>query len=210
MRYIVPLTLLSAITLTPVIVIALRVRAPSDPAHAKAALTAGWAMLAVAYFGQLVLVGGASAMARGRPSQLRALGGGLAQLIGAIVPCLLAAVSIAIGALALVVPGVVLLVLLSLTGASCERGARARLADSIAVVRQHLAAVTLVTLGMLAIDVAIGLVAHRLLVARIPPHPTPAQLAFARTFVRSIAVALVVASPLPATLLATIRASAER
>jgi hypothetical protein len=209
LRYIGPLTALSAIALCPLLLVALRVRAPHDPPGVKPILALGWTMLATAWLGQLVLVGGASAMTRGHPSQLRAFGGGLVQLIRAIVPCLVAAASIAIGCLALVVPGLVLLVLLSLTGASGERGARARLVDSIAVVRQHLGAVALAALGMFAIDVAIGLVAHRLLVAPIPPHPTPAQLTFARTFVRAIAIALVVASPLPATLLATIRARAS-
>ena len=209
LRYIAPLTALSALVLSPLLLAALRTRAPHDQPGANTILALGWTMLATAWLGQLVLVGGASAMTRGRPSQLRAFGGGLVQLVRAIIPCVLAAASIAIGGLALAVPGVALLVLLSLTGASRERGARARLADSIAVARKHLPAVALVVAGMLAIDAAIGLVAYRMLVAPRPPHPTPAQLTAARDFVRAIAIGLVLASPLPATMLATIRTRAE-
>lgn len=212
LRYAVPLTMLSAIALSPVIIAALRVRAPLHPAGANAALSAGWAMLAVAWLGQLVLVGGASAMTRARPSPLSQLGafrGGLAQLVRAIVPCLTAAVVIAIGSLALVVPGLVLLVLLALTGASRERGVPAALVDSIAVTRTRLPAVALTVVAMLAIDLAIGVAAYRAFVVPLPRQPAPAQLAALPHFLRAMALALVVVSPLPATVLATTRTRAE-
>lgn len=212
LRYIVPLTLLSAIALAPVIAIALRVRAPLHPAGISAALTAGWAMLALAWLGQLVLVGGASAITRARPAPLSQLGAfrdGLAQLVQAIVPCLTAAVTIAIGSLALVVPGLVLLVLLALTGASRERGVPAPLVDSIAVTRTRLPAVALTVAAMLAIDVAIGVAAYRAFVVPLPRHPAPAQLAALPHILRMMALALVLVSPLPATVLATIRARAD-
>jgi hypothetical protein len=212
LRYLIPLTLLSAIALAPAIVIALRVRAPLDQAGANAAVIAGWEMLAIAWFAQLVLVGGAAAVTRAQPpqlSQLGALRGGLVQLVRAIVPCLAAAVAIAIGSLALAVPGLALLVLLALTGASRERGLPAPLVDSIAVARQQLPAVALTVTAMLALDAAIGLAAYRLFVVPLPRQPSPAQLAAVRHFVHAIAIALVVVSPLPATVLATIRARAE-
>ena len=205
LRYVVPLTLLSAIALSPVIAAALRTRAPVDPAGAKAVLALGWVMIALAWFGQLVLAGGAAAITRDRPSQLRALGAGFVQLVRAIVPCRAAATAIAIGGLALAVPGLVLIVLLALTGASPVRGVAASLADSIAVARKHLPTVAFATAAMIAIDVAIGLVAQRAFAAPLPRPPAPAQLAQYRHFVRVIALALVLASPLPATLLATIR-----
>ena len=212
LRYIVPLTLLSAIALAPVITIALRVRAPLNPAGVTAALSAGWAMLALAWLGQLVLVGGASAITRARPaplSQLGALRGGLAQLVRAIVPCLTAAAAIAIGGLALVVPGLVLLVLLALTGASRERGVPAPLVDSTAVTRTQLPAVALTVAAMLMIDAVIGVAAYRAFVVLLPRHPTPAQLAALPHVLRVMALALVLVSPLPATVLATIRARAD-
>jgi hypothetical protein len=203
LRYIVPLTLLSSIALAPIVVIALRTPQPLDVAQARATLALGWRLIAFAWLGQLVLVGGASVMI-GAPSQLGALGGGLLHLLRAIVPCLAAAAAIAIGSLALVVPGLMLLVLLALTGASHERGVPARLADSIAAVRPQLIAVALAVAGMLAIDAAIGMLAQRLLVGSLPRRPPPAQLAQVRQFVQAIALALVVVSPLPATVLAVL------
>lgn len=213
LRYLVPLTLLSVIALAPIVVIALRTPVPLDHAAARATVALGWKLIALAWLGQLVLVGGASAVI-GATSQLGALGGGLVHLVRAILPCLAAAVAIAIGGLALVVPGLVLLVLLALTGASRERGVPARLLDSIAVARGRLAgteqspayrvllAVALAVAGMLAIDAAIGLVAQRALVPQLPRRPAPGQLAATRQLVHAIAIALVVASPLPATVLA--------
>lgn len=209
LRYAVPLTLLSAVALSPIIAAALLTRAPVDPAGAKAVLTLGWVMIAFAWFGQLVLAGGATAMTRATPSQLRALGQGFVQLVRAIVPCLAAVTAIAIGGLALAVPGLVLVALLALTGASPARGVLASLADSIAIARKHLPAVVLATAAMIAIDLAIGLVAQRAFTAPLPKPPSPAQLAQYRHFVRVVALALVIVSPLPATVLATIRTRAS-
>ncbi|HEY0482533.1 MAG TPA: hypothetical protein VGD37_33660 [Kofleriaceae bacterium] len=204
-----PLTLLSAIALSPLIALALTTRAPADLAGAKAAVTRGWTLLAFAWLAQLMLVGGASAILAAPRSQLRALGAGVVQLVRAIVPCLIAAAAIAIGSLALVVPGLVLLVLLSLTGASRERGLPAPLLDSISAARRQLPAVILAVAALFAIDALIGVMAHHAFIAALPPKPTPAQLAGARDFVRAIVIALVVLSPLPATVLAALRARLE-
>jgi len=215
LRYVVPLTLLSAVALAPVIALALRVRAPLDQAGAGAAVTVAWEMLGIAWLGQLVLVGGAAAVTCGpgsqasQVSQLRALRTGLVGLARAIVPCLAAAAAISFGCLALVVPGLALVVLLALTGASRQRGVPAALVDSIAVARAQWPAVAIAVASMLALDAAIGFCAHRGFVAGLPRQATPAQLATVRHFVRAIALALVVISPLPATVLAMIRARAE-
>jgi hypothetical protein len=212
LNHAVPLTLLSAIALSPLLLVALRVRIPADAAAAKSVLALGWMLLAVAWLGQLVLVGGVSA-AVGAPSQLRALGAGFMQLLRAVVPCLIAALAVVLGTLALVVPGPVLLVLLSLTGASRERGVPAPLLDSIAAARRQLPAVVVAVAAMLALDAAIGLVAYRVLIASLPAKAVPLQLMAARSFVRAIVLALVVASPLPAAVLALLHArgpTAER
>jgi hypothetical protein len=212
LRYLVPLTLLSAIALSPVIAIAVRARVPVDQPSANALLATGWQLLAIGWFGQLVLVGSAAAITGARPprpSQLHAFGGGLGQLVRAIVPCLAAVVVIAIGSLALVVPGLLLLVLLALTGASTARGLPAPLTDSIAIARAQLPAVALTVAAMLALDAAIGLAAYRGFVIGLPRQATPAQLAAVRQFVRAIALALVLVSPGPATVLAKIHARAR-
>ena len=209
LRYFVPLTLLSAIALSPLIALALATPAPADLAGVRRVLMHGWTLVAIAWPGQLVLVGGAAAVTRGPRSQLGALGSGLVQLVRAAVPCGVAAAAVAIGCLALAVPGPILLVLLALTGASRERGLPAPLVDSIAAARRQLPAVAVAVAALVAIDAAIGLGAFRAFVAPLPPRPAPAQLAVIRGFVRAIALALVVASPLPATVLATIRARGE-
>jgi hypothetical protein len=210
LRYLVPLTLLSAIALSPVIALALAAPVPADLAGVRPVLRLGWILLAAGGLGQLVLVGGASAMTGAPRPQLGALGAGLVQLVRAVLPCAVAAAAIAIGSLALVVPGALLLVLLALTGASRERGLPAPLVDSIAAARRQLPAVALAVAALIAIDAAIGLAAFRACVPPIPARPTPAQLAGARAFVRAVVLALVIASPLPATVLATLRARAAR
>ncbi|HEU4727296.1 MAG TPA: hypothetical protein VFT22_05395 [Kofleriaceae bacterium] len=213
LRYLVPLTLLSAIAFSPVIAIAARVGVPVDRPGASATLGIGWALLAIAWPCQLVLVGAASAIAGARPprrSQLHAFRAGLRQLVRAIVPCLAAVAVIAIGGLALVAPGVLLIVFLSLTGAGRARGLPGPLTESVAIVRMRLPVVALAVAATLAIDAAIGLGAYGGLVGALPRPPSPAQLAHVRSFVRAIALGLVLWSPLPATLLATIRARAER
>jgi hypothetical protein len=209
-RYIVPLTLLSAIALSPLIVLAARVRAPADAAAIRPVIQLGWTLLATAWLGQLLLVGGAAAMLTKPPSQLRAFTRGFLQLIRAVLPCLVAALAVAIGSLALAVPGLVLLVLLSLTAASRERGLPAPLLDSLAAARRQLPAVALAVLALFALDATIGLVAYRAVLVPLPAKPTPLQFAAVRDFVRAIALALVVLSPLPATVLATLSARAAR
>jgi hypothetical protein len=207
--HIVPLTLLSAIALSPLVALAARVHAPADAAAARPVIQLGWTLLAVAWLGQLLLVGGAAAMLTDPPSQLRAFTRGLLQLIRAVLPCLVAALAVAIGSLALVMPGLMLLVLLSLTAASRERGLPAPLLDSIAAARRQLPAVALAVLALFALDAAVGLIAYRAFLAPLPAKPSPTQLAAVHDFVRAIALVLVILSPLPATVLATLRARAQ-
>ncbi|HEX4419833.1 MAG TPA: hypothetical protein VH165_18090 [Kofleriaceae bacterium] len=240
-RYLVPLTALSAVALAPVLAIALRVSPPADQAGASAILRTGWGLLVIAWLGQLALVGAAAAIARdhrselgglgglgglgelgglgglgglgqlGQLGQLGALGRGLVQLARAVVPCLAAAAAIALGCLALVVPGLVLIVVLALIGASPTPGvtALAALADSIAAARRRLPAVAITVAGMLALDVAIAGVAQHLLVVTLSRPPAQAQLAALPRFVHVVALALVVTSPIPASVLAVIRRRAD-
>jgi hypothetical protein len=208
LSYLVPLTLLSALALSPLVVLALGAHAPADPAAARPVIQLGWMLLAVAWLGQFILVGGAAAMLTEPRSQLRAFTRGLLQLLSAVVPCLIAALAVAIGSLALVLPGLVLLVLLSMTGASRERGLPAPLLDSLAASRRQLPAVALAVLALFALDTVIGLVAYRAFLAPLPARPTPLQFAAVRSFVRAIALAVVVLSPLPATVLASLHARA--
>ena len=205
LRYAAPLTALSAVALAPVIALALRAQVPVDAASSNAMVARGWAMIALAWLGQLVLIGGATAVTTARPSQLAAFTRGLVRELRAIVPCLAAIAAIAVGCLAGIVPGVVLIALLVLTGASEQRGLPAPLVDSIGFARRHLAVVALAAGAMLALDLAIGVVAQLAFARPLARPPAPGQLVAVRQFVRVIAIALVVASPLPATVLAAIR-----
>jgi hypothetical protein len=209
LRYLVPLTLLSAVALSPVIASAFTTRAPVDAASASATLPRGWLLLAIAWPCQMVLVGGTAAVARDRPSQLGALGAGLCQLARAILPYLAALAAIAIGSLALAVPGVLLFVLLAPIGASRARGIAAALTETIAATRKQLVVATLAVLAMLALDLAISVAGYRALIGPVGRHPTPAQLAAVRSSVRAIALVLVVVSPWPATVLAMLHRRGE-
>jgi hypothetical protein len=209
LRYLVPLTLLSAIALSPLLYLAMTARIPADATAAAALRRLSWELVALAIVPQLVLVGAAAPITRNRPSQLRALASGLTGLLAALLPCIAAVAAIALGILALVVPGLILLPLLALTGASTERGIRARLLDSITIARRNLRPVVLTVLALLAVDVAIGVFAHLQFSVPFPKRPSPAQLTAARHVIQSIAVALVVVSPLLATVLAMIRRSSD-
>jgi hypothetical protein len=209
LRYLVPLTLLSAIALSPVLYLALTARIPADATAAAALRRLSWELVVLAIVSQLVLVGAAAPITRNRPSQLRAFTSGLVALLTAIAPCIAAVAAIALGILALVIPGLVLVPLLALTAASTERGIRARLLDSIAVARCQFRTVVLAVLALVALDAAIGLFAHVQFSVPFPKRPSPAQLTAARQVLQAVALALVIISPLPATLLASIRRPSE-
>jgi len=210
LRYVVPLTILSAIALAPILWIALTTSPPADLVRARHQIRVAWLLAACAWTCQLWFVAAVAptvrAVADGRPvTQLRALVGGIASLLRGIVPCAIAICAIVIGSLALVAPGVMLLVLLSLTGASEQLDAPlpAPLADSIAVAREQLTRITLVVLAIIVADVAIAYAAQLALVPAIAKKVGPAKLVPIRTFVRTVALALVAVSPVAACALAS-------
>lgn len=205
LRYIVPLTLLSAIAFGVVGVIAVRIGGAQDLVAARAQVRLGWVLVGVAWILQLVLVAGVapavrSVASRDRMSQWSAFRSGLAAMVRGILPCLAAVIAIAIGSLALVIPGLLLLVALAMTGASERLGEPlpVPLIDSATAARRGFVRVAVVVGLMLAIDVAIGGIAQLAIVHALKPPMTTAALVATRTFVREIAVALIVLSPLPA------------
>jgi hypothetical protein len=204
-RYLVPLAVLSVISFLPLLAFALRLQPPADIAHARMMLRLAYVLAIVGWIPLLVLVGGAAAAVDGG-SQLHVLQAGLAQLVRAIVPCVVAAMAIVIGGLALVVPGLALVVLLSLTGASRARGLPAPLTDSVTAVRANLGAVLTVIAVTIVVGAAIVYVTQRTVVALpLPSKPTPAQLLAFPRFVRIALGALVLAAPVPAIALAAIQ-----
>lgn len=223
MRYVVPLTLLSALAFVPLVWLAFRAGIATDLPKARAQLRLAWVIAALAWACQLWLVAGVAPAVRGvwrgEPlSQLRAFTLGLAGLARGLVPCLIAVVAVGLGGLALVVPGAVLLVLFALTGASAQlagsppRGDRdgpdtaaptAALADSAAIARGRFVHVAVLAFAIIAIDLAIAFALQAQLVPRIAGKVTPAQLEPIRTFVRSVPLALALVSPIAACALAS-------
>lgn len=208
LRYLVPLTLLSVVAFAPLILLALRVQVPANGKQAAIALRYAWVFAGCSLVPLFLLVGGVAPAVRGMVSgaprsQLGVLGGGLAGLARALVPTLLAAAAIAMGSLAVVVPGLILIVLLSLGGASGLDGGPARLADSIAIARTRFLPVMGVLLAMLAVQAIAILVLSRQLVP-LPKAPTPEHLAGFRQLVRVTVVGIVLAAPIVAVVLATI------
>ena len=211
LRYLAPLTILSAIVMLPVAWIALHVHAAADLVEAHGQLLRGWELAASAWIFQIVLVGAAApavrAIAAGKPlSQLAAFASGARGLVRAVVPCTIAVLAVMIGGLALVVPGLVLLAMLAMTGASDELGTAlpAPLLDSVAVARASLRTIAIVVGAILALDLAIALGAQLALVHALPKKPPIALLVPSRTYVRVVACALIALSALPACALASV------
>jgi hypothetical protein len=208
-RYVVPLTVLSVIAFVPLLWIASRVGLAADLPRARAQVRIGWALAAVAWCCQLWLVAGVApavrSVGRGEPiSQLRAFSDGLRGLARGLLPCLIAIVGVGLGGLALVVPGVLLLVLFALTGASDRLGEppAVALADSVAVVRANLTRVALIVAAIIVVNLAITFVLQWQLVPFITKKVAAAKLAPIRTFVRTVPLALAVLSPVAACALA--------
>jgi hypothetical protein len=205
LRYLVPLTILSAVALAGVAVIAWRIAPAHDLADARGQLRLGWVMVGVAWIAQLLLVAGVAPAVRGvatgqAPSQLRALARGLVGLARGVVPCAVTVAAVVIGGLALVVPGLVLLVLFAMTGASERIGEPlpAALTDSAAVAKRLGAPLILLVVLVVVVDVAIGGVAQLAIVHALKKPATTDALAATRVFVRAVAIALIAWSPLAA------------
>jgi len=213
-RYLVPLTMLSVIAFSPLVLIALRVPVPGNAKQAQIALNYAWVLAGCSVIPLFLLVGGVAPAVRGIAdgaprSQLAVLGAGLVGLARTAVPCLLTVAAIAIGGLACVVPGLVLLVLLALTGASVEDGAPARLTDSIAIARTRVLPIIGVIVVMLAVQATAIFVLSRPLVP-LPKKPPPEHLAAFRQLVRITVAGIALAAPIAAVALAAIHARARQ
>ncbi|MBA3454373.1 MAG: hypothetical protein H0T42_14870 [Deltaproteobacteria bacterium] len=207
-RYLVPLTLLSVIAFAPVILLALRVPVPANGKQAVIALRYAWVFAACSIIPLFLLVGGVAPAVRGMVAgaprtQLRVLGAGLTGLAGALIPTVIAAAAIAMGSLALVLPGLILIVLLALSGASALEGGPARVADSIAVARTRILPILGVLVAVLAVQaIAIFVLSRQLM--PLPKPPKPEHLAGFRQLVRVTVAGIVLAAPIAAVALATI------
>lgn len=209
LRYVVPLTLLSAIAFLPLVYVASRVGAAPDLAKARAQVRLGWILAGSAVAFQLLLVAGVApavrALVRGRPlSQWHALRDGARGLARGVIPWLVTIAAIGLGGVALVVPGLLLLVLLSLTGASERIGEPppAALLDSVSATRHGLVRVAIVIAAIVVVNLAIALALQLWFVPAIAKKVAAVKLLPIRTFVRTLPLVLAAISPLVACVLA--------
>jgi len=103
-----------------------------------------------------------------------------------------------------VVPGLVLLVLLALTGASRDRAVPAALLESIAAARTRLRATVVVVATMVIADVTFAVAGKLVYAATLPKKPSPPQLATYPRLLQIVVVAIVVVAPIIACALAAV------
>ncbi len=216
-RYLVPLTLLAVLACAPLLYIALTAQAPADFSRGRSQLRLTWGLAGCALAFQLLLVAGVApavrSVASGAPlSQLRVLLAGLRGLVRGALPWAVAIASVLLGGLALVVPGLLLVCLVSLTGASDQlrTSPQAAIADSMQVVRTQLPRIALLVLAIVVIDLAIAYVVQTMYVPVIARKASAAKLLPIRTFLRITTLAIVAFSALPACALAAVYSHAKR
>jgi hypothetical protein len=209
LRYLLPLTLLAALAFLPLLYVAWRAGAAKDLAAARAQVRTAWGLAGTAWVCQLLLVAGVApavrSIARGAPvSQWRAFADGARSLVVGLVPWLIVVAAVLLGGVALVVPGLCLLVLLSLTGASERLGEPppAALVDSVAIVRGNFARTALILAGIVVVNLAICFAIQKALVPAITRKVPPSKLLPIRTFVRTVPFVIAAFSPLAACALA--------
>ncbi|HEX5062426.1 MAG TPA: hypothetical protein VFV99_23805 [Kofleriaceae bacterium] len=209
LRYVVPLTLLAALAFLPLLYVASRSGAAADLVKARAQVRLGWILAGFAWMSIYLLVAGVApavrSVAAGAPlSQWRALADGARNLVRAFVPWLIVVFAVALGEVALVIPGFLIGILLSLTGASVRIGEPppAALVDSVAVVRRRFGHVALIVIAILLANLAICYALQATFVPHITRKVAATKLLPIRTFVRLVPVAIAALSPLAACVLA--------
>lgn len=209
LRYLVPLTLLAAIACGPLLYTALHAHVPKDIPSARMQVRIPWLLASFAWISQLWLVAAAAPLVRSvdmaEPlSQRRALWVGLCGLVRGALPVAAAVIAILLGGLALAIPGVLLLGLLSLTGASdaLREPLPAPLLDSISAVRASWRRVVLTLAVIIVVALVITFVVQKLYVPAIKSKVPPAKMLPIRTFVRVVGISLFALSPLAACALA--------
>jgi hypothetical protein len=210
-RYVVPLTVIAAVTMIVVAYTGMHARVAVDLVSARAEMHLGWELAATAWIFQLVLVAAVAPAVRGLAggtplSQWSAFARGLRNVGRALVPVGVAIFAIVLGSVALVIPGLLLIGLFALTGASenLAEPLPAAMLDSVEVVRANAKQIAMIVAIIIAADLALAAVAHVAILPALTNKPPVALLASARTFVRVIALVLIALSALPACALAAV------
>lgn len=211
-RYLAPIAVVCGLVMAPVVLVAMGVKTPANAQQAGVVLRVAWQCAASGMIALLVLVAGLAPILRSagrgeRLSQLAALGRGIGGMVRAIVPLAIVTCAVAIGLVALVVPGVLLYALFVLAPASDAHGIASKIADSIAIVRARWRSIAVV-IGLTMIALA-AVVAVQQLQLPIPLGKSPprAQLVLFPQVVRIVATAMVGIVPIAAVVLASIDAA---
>ncbi len=213
-RYVVPLTLLAVVLFAPLLGYGLLSKTPGELGPAWRMVMVAWGAVATAWIAQYMLVGAAAPLARSiadaRPlPQLAALRVAVGGLARAVLPTLMVVAAIAMGSIALVLPGLVLGVLLSLTGASTRNGLAEPMLDSVARVRANLKLAIAAVVGILVVDFAIITVPFVILLGPLSPRPTPEELSTAQLLLQIVTIGLPLVTPVAACVLAAVATAAR-
>lgn len=213
-RYVAPLTLLSVVLFAPLLVYGVLSKTPGELAPAWRMVMIAWGAASTAWIAQYMLVGAAAPLARSIAEaaplgQLAALRAALGGLVRAMLPTLMVVAAIAMGSIALVLPGLALGVLLSLTGASTRSGLADPMLDSVARVRANLKVAIIAVVTILVVDFAIITLPFVILLGPLSPRPTPEELAAAQLILKVAAIGLPLVTPLAACALAAVATTAR-
>lgn len=208
-RHAVPLTALAFAVFAPLIAFAFLSPPPTQFGPAWRMVIVGWVSVGTAWLAQYMLVGAAAPLARaiagGAPlSQLAGVGAATHGLLRAVLPCLIVLGAVALGTLALVIPGLVLGVLFALTGASTRGGLAEPLVESTERVRANRRPVIATAVAMLGVDVALLAIPFVVLLGYLPARASTAQLETTLLLLRIVAIGLPLVSPLFACMLAAL------
>ena len=216
LRYLVVVTVLSALVFAPLLYLAFKLRVPADLAHAKGVVRTAWLLVGFSLAPLLVLVGGVTpavrSIADGRPlSQLRALWAGVGGLVRAALPCAVVVLATVIGSLALALPGLAALALLALAGATADGDGdlAARLHAAVAAAKPRIVLVVVVLVATVAVLVGATYMLQRGLPIPLPKPPKPEHFVQFPLFARTSITGIALFAPLPAVALAAIAARAR-
>lgn len=214
-RYVVPLAIVTMIVVTPWAYVAVKSPWPRDLPGANFALARAFVLAGTAWIATFVIVGAVAPLVRsvadGAPlSQVRAVVAAIGNGVRMGVPCLAASAAVLVGGMALVVPAFLLMVMLSLTGTSRERGMPAPLVESVALVRGCWKPVALVIGVMIVVDVALVIVAWKTVAVPFGKKLKPIEWATYGNVARVVVIGIAVSAPVFATVLAAIGIKAAR
>lgn len=208
-RYAAPLTAIAIVLYAPLLAYGWLSKTPTELGPGWRMVMTAWGIASTAWILQYMLVGAAAPLARSIEaaaplSQLAAVRTIVRGFLRSVLPVLIVVAAVVLGSIALAIPGLVLGVLLSLTGASERSGLSEPLLDSVERVRANLKRTILAVVGILALDFAIVAIPFAILLGPLSAKPTLEELATAQLILRITVIGVPLVTPLAACVLAAI------